>query len=70
MNNNPIYAMKLHESIHPEIPEVDVRIIRVPGGWVYRFSELNQIVQPNGIWSENYFCDSVFVPFDNGCERK
>jgi len=59
-----IYEMKLGEVLAPG-GELDYQIVRVPGGWIYRFSQINQEVQSDGTWSENYFCDSVFVPFDN-----
>ena len=59
---NKVYEMELHDTTHPA---GDFKIIRVPGGWIYRFYEINQVTMADGTWSENYFCDSVFVPFDN-----
>ena len=62
---NKLYEMKLHEVIVPGSDELYCQIMRVPGGWIYRFSQINQVVQPDGKWSENYLCDSIFVKFDN-----
>ena len=59
-----LYEMEMNEVSNPNSP-LDYQVLRVPGGWIYRFSQLNQVVQADGTWSENYFCDSVFVPFDN-----
>lgn len=33
-----IYAMKLHETIQIMIGGLNYRIIRVPGGWLYRYN--------------------------------
>lgn len=62
MKEDKIYNMKLHEILTPN-SDLDIQIIRVPGGWIYRFSQLHQAEQPNGQRSENYSCDSVFVPY-------
>lgn len=47
----------------------DYIILRVPGGWIYRFEQLNQVEGCSGAWSENYVCDSVFVPFNNEFQK-
>lgn len=61
---NEIYKMKLHQVLDSS-GALNYQIIRVAGGWIYRFSELNQVIMPDGKWSENYLCDSVFVPFNS-----
>lgn len=57
-----IYKMKLHERLTPSGPE-RLTIIRVPGGWIYRFHQLNNEVG-------NLMSDSVFVPFNNGFQQR
>jgi hypothetical protein len=52
-----LFDMKLHEKIEND----NFHIIRVPGGWIYRFFELRQELA-GAVWSENYVVDSVFVP--------
>jgi hypothetical protein len=64
-----IYEMNLGDILTPK-GNLDYLIIRVPGGWIYRFSQINQTVQVDGTWSENYFCDSVFVPFNNEFQER
>lgn len=59
-----IYTIKLHEVLNSS-GTLDYQIVRVPGGWIYRFSQVNQVTMPDGKWSENYLCDSVFVPYNN-----
>ncbi len=59
-----IYNMKLHEERHPELPHATI-IIRVPGGWIYRFWENESSSGGDGQWSENQRIDSVFVPYNN-----
>lgn len=56
-----IYEMNLHDVLDSS-GKLDYQILRVPGGWIYRFSQINQVTMPDGRWSENYLCDSVFVP--------
>lgn len=56
-----MYDMEINQSIY----EDDFQITRVPGGWVYRFSQVNQEVQVDGTWSENYLPTAVFVPMSN-----
>lgn len=34
-----LHEMKLHEVLTPDIPKENVSIMRVPGGWIYRFFE-------------------------------
>lgn len=47
-----IYDLKLHEKTN--IGNTDVAVVRVPGGWIYRFFDFD--IESIG---------SVFVPFDN-----
>jgi len=54
-----IHEMKLHEEL--DFPSFS--ILRVPGGWVYTYKELSQIIQIDGTWSGNYLPSSVFVPY-------
>lgn len=61
-----LFKMKLHDVLTPKGP-LDTQIMRVPGGWIYRFSQINQVVMPDGQWCENYLCDSVFVPLSPDC---
>ncbi len=59
MENN-IYSLSLHEEI--KIDD-DISALRVPGGWVYKFSK--------NVWRseiESYdliLQSSIFVPFNN-----
>ena len=55
------YNMAVNETIRVD----DYQITRVPGGWIYRFSEINQMLMPDGQWSENYLPTAVFVPYAN-----
>ena len=56
-----IHEMSLHQVIR--LGE-NLEVMRVPGGWIYRFFQLNRIIAPGGAWSENQVVDSVFVPFN------
>lgn len=47
-----LYEMKLHECAEIHNSDMHLKIIRVPGGWLYRY-----------ILGET--SDTVFVPFDN-----
>lgn len=59
-----IHKLKLHEKINNVDNDSHFIIVRVPGGWIYRFFELHQ--EPgDGRWNENYVADSVFVPFNS-----
>lgn len=53
-----IYDMDLHGEVEPWR---GLRIIRVPGGWIY-YSEQEQ---PGGHWQVT----GTFVPFDNGFQK-
>lgn len=55
------YNMAVNETIRVD----DFQITRVPGGWIYRFGEINQVPMPNGVWTENYLPTAVFVPIAN-----
>ena len=61
-----IHKMKLHEFVTiPGRLRHPFEIIRVPGGWVYRFWEPRQIYLSDGRWrSEDYEYNSVFVPYN------
>jgi hypothetical protein len=56
---DPIYKMKLHETLTPR--DLPCEIFRVSGGWIYRFYTHQQ----NADGSPRYAFDSVFVSFDN-----
>ena len=62
MDIKELIAMKLHEV--KALPAGNGEIIRVPGGWIYRFFQSHQVVMADGVWSDNYIIDSVFVPLD------
>ena len=47
--NKSIFKLALHESILLR----EYRIMRVPGGWIYRFKDIN---------SEQYGTTGIFVP--------
>ena len=51
MDLKELIDMKLHDTI---LIDSGTKIIRVPGGWIYRFFESHQITM----------IDSVFVPFN------
>jgi hypothetical protein len=59
-----LHKLKLHEKINNADNDSHFMIMRVPGGWIYRFFELHQESGGDGQWSENYIADSVFVPFN------
>lgn len=42
--------MELHETLHPQNPLQNIRVMRVPGGWIYTIYISNS-------------SSSVFVPF-------
>lgn len=48
-----IYNMQLHSVMPIESSNMFTEIMRVPGGWIYRFFE------------NNVYCGSIFVPFHN-----
>ena len=45
-----IYKMKLGEFFEPDV-KINYHIVRVPGGWIYRF------------WNSSQY-DPVFVPYN------
>ena len=47
-----IYELKLHETGFYK----DFSVLRVPGGWIYRYWDYG---------NEDYYADSIFVPYDN-----
>lgn len=53
-----IYEMKLHDRICDEAGSM--QIVRVPGGWIYRFFECYADAGGNICYTH----DSQFVPFD------
>ena len=66
-----LYNLNLHETIEfGKESKIDCQVMRVPGGWIYRFFQLYQELGGDGRWSENYVADSVFVPFDNEFEGR
>jgi len=55
--SNELHSMKLHDVLTPNtVPHT--MIIRVPGGWVYRF--FNESGNP---YAPQFVVDSVFVPW-------
>ena len=60
-DSDKLYKMELHETIHPS--NMNCEIIRVPGGWIYRFFTRAVSFGSEMRRSENYIADSVFVPF-------
>lgn len=54
-----IYKMKLHEEQTKPSQYLDIKIIRVPGGWIYA----NKIYDVTTGYS--YLNNMVFVPFNN-----
>ena len=63
METDKIYGMKLHEVITPSNDDLTIQVLRVPGGWIYLFSQVNREIHPNGTCSETYLSNSAFVPF-------
>jgi hypothetical protein len=57
-----LWGMKLNQSIHHND---GYTITRVPGGWIYRFYQIQQDEGPSGSYSENYREQAVFVPLNN-----
>ena len=55
--SNELHSMKLHDVLTPNITP-HTMIIRVPGGWVYRF--FNENSNQN---CPQFTVDSVFVPW-------
>ena len=60
-----IYNMKLHEVIQMD----DFNIVKVHGGWVYKFLEPHHQADLNGNWILNYIPTAVFVPLTGGEEN-
>lgn len=67
-----IYALDLHEATHVNIGGQGVRVIRVPGGWIYDFAQLHnhgqQMVHTGSYgWSVAFpaqgSLNRIFVPF-------
>jgi hypothetical protein len=56
--------MKLHEEISLDDRNYST-VLRVPGGWIYTFYQLEQHEGPRGSHSENYRLAAVFVPLNN-----
>ncbi len=52
-----LYGMKLHEEL---CCNDNLRIIRVPGGWIYRFWDYDK---------QEDMPFAVFVPFDNDLQK-
>ena len=59
-----LHNMKLHDTVSLDTDPTNVMIMRVPGGWVYRFFERHSSYN-DGQWVENYVVDSVFVDWSN-----
>lgn len=57
-----IWQLKIHEYIQGYGDDITAQILRVPGGWIYRFFDLEQHVGFDGKWDENYRPSVVFVP--------
>lgn len=58
-----LHDLKLHEITYAD--KGTFSIIRVPGGWIYRFFELQHGFGPDGQLIQNYSSDSIFVPFNS-----
>jgi len=59
--DNEIYTMELHQRISTD---PYTQVVRVPGGWIYRFFQLHyHLREAQGVMEENYTIDSIFVPF-------
>lgn len=58
-NQDFIYKMQLHEEQVKPSHDLDIKIIRVPGGWIY----VNRIYDGTTGWT--YVNNMVFVPFNN-----
>lgn len=56
-DDKSIYEMQLHDVITVEKENTRIRIIRVPGGWIYGLNErsVRNIIDTT----------SIFVPYDN-----
>ena len=67
MKKKTIYDLNLHEEI---TLENGTEILRVHGGWIYRFYTPDFILMPDGNWSENFRIDSTFVPYVPYSETK
>ena len=55
--SNELHSMKLHDVLTPNI-EPHTMVIRVPGGWVYRFFH-----ETSCAYAPQFLVDSVFVPW-------
>ena len=62
-----LYQMELHEVVHLDTKDPPTMVVRVPGGWVYRFYQgfEEPHLEARDGWNTNYLVDSIFVPFDN-----
>ncbi|MFX0022147.1 MAG: hypothetical protein ACFE9S_07460 [Candidatus Hermodarchaeota archaeon] len=54
-----MYHLTLHKSMRAHSEDTEIEIIRVPGGWIYRFFQW--------IPSENKWINatSVYIPYNN-----
>lgn len=46
MPEQNIYNLKLHDSAEIQIDSQKVKIVKVPGGWVYLFDSINPVFVP------------------------
>lgn len=66
-----MHEMKLHEVVTPDTGRLDTQVVRVPGGWVYRFfTQYFPERDPEGRGQANYRSESVFVPYNNEFKTK
>lgn len=61
MNQIDIYKLKLHDQSRL----FDLLVTRVPGGWIYRFTDLQESGNSVAV-----SCSQVFVPFSNEFQPK
>lgn len=62
MSEQNLYSLKLNESMY--VPKSPIKVIRVPGGWVYFINEESH--STFGVsGSRPGYCSMAFVPFDN-----
>ena len=60
-----IYDLKLHESIIINKGEnFSINCLRVPGGWIYEYSDF----QP--VENEWFISSTVFIPFHNEFQKE
>ena len=59
--------MKIHEQTN--IDNTAWMVMRVPGGWIYTYTDYNQKLDPNDRHVEDMRSNPVFVPYSDAAKE-